>query len=70
MKELSEEHQMLEMFDRLDHDKSGFIEREELVKQLGDIFHAKEVCVCVCVCVCALLTAAIPILSYCRPWLR
>jgi len=42
MKELSEEHQMLEMFDRLDHDKSGFIEREELVKQLGDIFHAKE----------------------------
>ena len=54
MKELSEEHQMLEMFDRLDHDKSGFIEREELVKQLGDIFHAKEVCVCVCVCVCVL----------------
>ena len=43
IKELSEEHQLVEMFDRLDRDKNGYIDRKEMALALQDVFHAKEV---------------------------
>jgi len=42
IKEPTEEHQLVEMFDRLDRDKNGYIDRKEMVVALQDVFHAKE----------------------------
>ena len=46
MKELTEEHQLVEMFERLDRDKNGYIDRDEMAEALKDVFHAKEARAC------------------------